>query len=136
MALLDRAAIEAADDIATEDVHVPEWGGTVRLKGLTGSERDAYEASVVQMRGDKRQYKLQNLRARLVSLCLVDEDGKRLFGDDAAVKALGKKSAKALDNLFDKARKLSGLSEEDIEELAEDFGEGPNAEDGSDSQDT
>jgi PAS domain-containing protein len=131
--LLDRAAIEAAKDIPTEDVHVEEWGGTVRLKGLTGAERDAYEASIVEMRGETRRYKLQNMRARLVALCLVDEDGRRLFADDQAVKALGKKSSKALDRLFDKARHLSGLSEDDIEELAEDFGEGPNGEDGTDS---
>lgn len=132
MALLDRAAIEAAEDIPTEDVHVPEWGGTVRLRGLTGAQRDAYEASVVEMRGETRRFKLQNLRARLVALCLVDDNGDRLFNDHAAVEKLGAKSAKALDMLFDKARRLSGLTEDDIEELAEDFGAGPNGEAGSD----
>jgi len=136
MALLDRAAIEAAQDIPTEDVEVPEWGGTVRLRGLTGAQRDAYEASVVEMQGETRRFKLQNLRARLVALWLVDEDGKQLFSGPAAVNALGGKSAKPLDMLFDRARRLSGLTEDDIAELAEDFGVGPSGEDGSDSQDT
>jgi hypothetical protein len=134
MSLLDRAAIDAAQDIPTEDVPVKEWGGTVRIKGLTGTERDAYEASVVEMRGEQRRFKLQNLRARLVSLCLVDENGDRLYADDKAAQALGKKSAKALDMLFDKARRLSGLTEEDIEELVEDFDDAPSEEDGFDSQ--
>lgn len=135
MALLDRSAIESADDIPTEDVYVPEWDGTVRLRGLTGAQRDAYEASVVEMKGETRRFKLQNLRARLVALCLIDEEGRQLFSGPAAVNALGDKSAKALDMLFDKARRLSGLTEDDIEELAEDFGSGPSDEDGSDSQD-
>jgi hypothetical protein len=130
--ILDRSAIEAVQDIPTEDVFVPQWGGTVRLRGLTGSQRDAYEASVVEMRGETRRYKLQNLRARLVALCLIDEEGNRLFDDDAAVKALGQKSAQALDMLFAKARKLSGLSEDDIEELAEDFDDAQSDEAGSD----
>ena len=130
--LLDRTAIEAAQDIKTEDVPVPEWGGTVRLRGLTGAQRDAYEASVVEMRGESKRFKLQNLRARLVALCLVGEDGKRLFVDDAAVKALGDKSAKAIDRLFDRAKHLSGLTEKDIEELAEDFDDAQSDEAGSD----
>ena len=130
--ILDRSAIEAAQDIPTEDVLVPQWGGTVRLRGLTGSQRDAYEASVVEMRGETRRYKLQNLRARLVALCLIDEEGNLLFSDDAAVKSLGQKSAQALDMLFAKARKLSGLSEDDIEELAEDFDDAQSDEAGSD----
>lgn len=133
--LLDRAAIEAAEDLPTKDVPVPEWGGTVRLRGLTGTQRDAFEASIVEMRGQTPKYKFENMRARLVALCLVDEDGKQLFPDVAAVKALGGKSAKPIVRLFEEAQKLSGLSDEDMEELAADFGEGPNAADGSDSPD-
>ena len=131
MGLLDRAAIEAAEDIPTKDVFVKEWGGSVRLRGLTGEQRDAYEASIVEMRGQTQRYKFENMRARLVALCLIGDDGVRLFADAAAVKALGGKAAKPLVMLFDEARHLSGLSEEDIEELAEDFDDAQSDEAGS-----
>lgn len=129
--LLSREQIIGADDRKTEDVAVPEWGGTVRVRALSGAERDAYEAGIVSLRGDgTKSVNLKNLRGRLVSLSCVDEDGARLFTDEDAI-ALGDKSASALERVFDVARKLSGLSEDDVEELAEGFAPAPN--DGSTS---
>jgi hypothetical protein len=124
--LLSREEILGADDRKTEDVAVPEWGGSVRVRSMSGKERDAYEAGIVQMRGDgSRKVTLENVRARLVSLTVVGEDGERLFSESDIGK-LGEKSAAALERVFDSARKLSGLSDEDVEELAEDFGDAPN----------
>jgi len=120
MALLSRDAILAADDREYEVVPCPEWGGEVRLRSLTGAERDAYEQSLVQTRGKSREMNLRNARAKLVALCAVDENGNRLFSD-ADVNALGKKNAKPLDRLFDVARRLSGLSEDDVDRLTENF---------------
>jgi len=120
MALLSRDAILAADDREYEVVPCPEWGGEVRLRSLTGAERDAYEQSLVQTRGKSREMNLRNARAKLVALCAVDENGNRLFSDQD-VAALGRKNAKPLDRLFDVARRLSGLSEDDVDRLTEDF---------------
>jgi len=120
MALLSRDAILAADDREYEVVPCPEWGGEVRLRSLTGAERDAYEQSLVQTRGKSREMNLRNARAKLVALCAVDESGNRLFSDQD-VAALGRKNAKPLDRLFDVARRLSGLSEDDVDRLTEDF---------------
>lgn len=129
--LLSREQILGAEDRKTEDVAVPEWGGTVRVRGLTGSERDAYEASIVRLRGDgSRQFMLANARARLVSMAVVGESGGRLFSDKD-VNELGRKSAVALERVWESARRLSGLSEEDVEELAEGFPDAPS--DGSTS---
>jgi hypothetical protein len=116
--ILRREAILAARDIQTELVPVPEWGGSVMVRGLSGRERDAFEASVVEQKGKKTEYNLRNVRARFVALCLVDEAGARLFTDPADVLLLGNKSARALERVWDKARELSGLSDEDVEELA------------------
>jgi hypothetical protein len=125
VSLLSRDAILGAEDRKTEDVPVPEWGGEVRVRSLSGAERDAYEAHIVQVKADgSRTLNVKNVRAKLVSLSVVDEDGGRLFSDDDA-EALGEKSAAALDRVFDAARRLSGLSEDDIEELAEGFGDAP-----------
>lgn len=117
MAILGREAILAANDIRIERVAVPEWGGDVLVRGLTGAERDAFEATVTEIKGKKVAYHLENYRARFVALCIVDEGGKRIF-NDADVAALGRRSARALERVLDKARELSGLSDEDMEELA------------------
>jgi len=117
MPILTRDQILTADDILSEVVPVPEWGGEVRVRGLTGAERDRYEASLIEIQGKRRQLKLHNVRARLVSLAAVDEEGRRLF-DDRDVEALGKKSAAALERVASAAQRLSGLTDADVEELA------------------
>jgi hypothetical protein len=122
MALLTADEILGADDLPTRDVDVPEWGGTVRIRALSGKERDAFEASIAQQKGRSTRANLENLRARLVAKCAIGPDGKRLFSDSAAV-ALGQKSAAALDRVFEAARKLNRMTDDDVAELTEDFPE-------------
>lgn len=123
--LLSKDAILGADDRPTRDVEVPEWGGTVRIRGLTGAERDAYEVALSGVRPDgTARINLVNVRARLIALSVVDEAGERLFTDKDAA-ALGEKSAVAMQRVFEAAQHLSGLTDEDIEELAEGFKPAP-----------
>ena len=118
--LLNKEQIKTVSDLETQDIEVPEWGGVVRLKSLTGAERDRFEASVVQGQGRNTTVNMQNLRAKLVAQSAIGEDGKPLFAEDD-VKWLGEKSAKALNRLFNAAQTLSGLSESDVKELAGNF---------------
>ncbi|MFZ5816302.1 MAG: hypothetical protein ACOY93_13560 [Bacillota bacterium] len=115
---LSRDAILNAPDLATEEVEVPEWGGKVLVRGLTGKDRDAYEASLVETvtEGGKARAKMNmnNIRARLVAMTVVDERGKRLF-TSADIEALGQKSGAALDRVFRVAQRLSGLKDGDLE---------------------
>lgn len=131
MAYLTRDAILQADDLLVEDVEVPEWGGVVRVRGLTGAERDAFESEIVELRGKKAKLNTQNFRAKLVRRSVVDEDGQRLFSDHDA-QLLGQKSASALQRVFDVAQRLSGLSETDVEELIGNFDEGQSDDSTSD----
>ncbi len=117
MAFLSRDEILQAQDLPTEDVPVPEWGGVCRVRGLTGAERDAFEQSIVEQRGKDTRMNLRNIRAKLVAMCVVDEEGNRVFHDEDA-ELLGKKSAAALNRIFEVAQRLSGLRPEDVEELA------------------
>jgi len=115
--LLTREAILQAQDLPYEDVAVPEWGGVVRVRALTGAERDRFEASIVEQRGKGGpRLNTQNIRAKLVALTVVDEHGNRIFTDDD-VEALGRKSAAALNRVFEVAQRLSGLTQADMEEL-------------------
>jgi hypothetical protein len=113
---LSKADILGADDLPREQVNVPEWGGAVHVRSLTGAERDDFEASMFEGQGKKARMNSKNLRARLVALCVVDADGERIFAD-GDVEALGRKSAAALDRVFSAAQRLNGFTQADIEEL-------------------
>jgi len=116
MGSLSKEAILNAHDTEYELVDVPEWGGKVRVKTLTGDERDGYEQSLIDQRGNVTAPKLAGAQARLAALTIVDDDGNRLF-NDADVKALGAKSAQALNRVFDVAIRLSRMTQRDVEEL-------------------
>lgn len=110
---LTREAILSVDDSVIEDVAVPEWGGAVRVRGLTGAERDKIEALVA---GNGKKMNFANLRARMCAASVVDEAGEPVFGQ-ADIAALGAKSAAALDRVFSVVQRLSGLTDEDVDEL-------------------
>ncbi|MGW9249756.1 hypothetical protein [Streptomyces badius] len=119
MALLSKDQIAAADDRRWEDVDVPEWGGSVRLLGLSGTERNAYQASLVVLgpNGSVQKMNLADQTAKLLAKSLVDENFDRLF-NDKDVKALGAKNGAVLQRLFEVAQRLSGLRKEDVEAAA------------------
>jgi len=126
MPFLTRDAILAATDLPSETVDVPEWGGSVLVRGLTGAQRDQFEASVLVGKGRNRDVNLRNLRAKLVALSIVGEDGTALFAE-ADLEALGQKSAVAIERVFDAARKLSGMTAGDVEELTKNSESGQSA---------
>lgn len=121
--ILGRDEILAANDIQTEEVKVPEWGGSVLVRGLTALERDRFEASVVTQKGKTVEVKIENARAKLASWTIVDEQGKPLFGPKD-IAELGKKSAAAMNRVYNVAARLSGITDEDLEEITQDFGGG------------
>lgn len=116
MKLLTRDEILNATDFQYEEVEVPEWGGAVRVKSLSGIERDRFEDSIFQQKGKQLVRNFKNFRAKLVSLTVVDGEGKRMF-TEKDVDVLGNKSAAALDKVFSVAQRLSGLTKEDVDEL-------------------
>jgi hypothetical protein len=130
MNLLTREQILQANDLESRDVAVPEWGGTLRVRVLTGTERDAVEASTLQGKGKSQSVNLSNFRAKLCARAIVDEQGKRLFSDED-IAALGKKSAGALSRVYNVAAELSGISEADVDELIKNSASGQSADSGS-----
>lgn len=126
MMRLSKDDILKADDIKPEEVEVPEWGGSVLVRGLTGRERDEFEASIMERRGKRMVPNVANVRAKLVARCCIDDSGRRLFLD-SDVETLGGKSAGAMNRVYEVAAKLSGMTDEDIDELVENFGEIPSA---------
>lgn len=124
--LLTRDMILKADNLRTEEVPVPEWGGSVLVRELRGRERDEWEASLAVMRGKAMVPDVANMRAKLVARSVVGEDGEPVFTQQD-VNALGELSAAALNRVFEVASKLSGLDEKDLEEMSGNSGTGQDA---------
>jgi len=114
---LGRDDILKADDLPRREVSVPEWGGHVYVRTMTGAQRDALEASMVNGKGGANIDALKNLRARIAALTICDEDGNLIF-DEKDIGALSAKSAAALNRVFEVSQDLNSFGDEAIEELA------------------
>lgn len=109
---LSKSAILLAGDVKLDKVNVPEWGGDVFIKTITGLDRDRFEDGYSEQ-------KMKNFRSRFLVLTLCDEKGERLF-TDAEVEELGRKSSLVLNRLFEKAWSLNAFTNEAIEDLGND----------------
>ena len=113
---LTRDQLLGAADLPREDVDIPELGGAVTVRGLSGLERDRFEASLLETKHGKRRVNTVNARARLVAMTAVNGTGQLMF-TQADLDRLGAVRADVLDRLYGVAARLSGLRSEDLDEL-------------------
>ncbi len=125
---LTRDQILGATSLPKREVQA--YGGLTLVWGLSGTERDEFEAKTLKGKGKNIQANLENFRARLVAECVRDEQGNKLF-TPADVIALGKTSAAELAKLYDAAAELSGISEADVDELTKNSESGQSDDSGS-----
>ncbi len=102
----------------TVKINVPEWGGEVFIRIMSGQERDAYEDETYRVNGADVSVNRLNLRARLLVRCLSDESGARIFASDSDAEALGQTPSPILDKLFSEAAKVNGITPKDEADLA------------------
>jgi len=127
---LSKSDILAVQDLPYEDVSIPEWsaGKVVRVRGLTGTERGAWEKAISSVtpnlgepgqpgKGVNVSFDMSEMRVALCTLCLVDGDGKRLFTNDEMA-MLGQKSSLAINRVFEVAARLSGITRDAVEKAA------------------
>lgn len=112
--MLTKDQILAALDLKTEAVEVPEWGGPVNIRSMTGLERDSFTSA---LRDDKGVVSMDNYRAKLLVVCIVGEDGKALFTPDDLT-ALGGKSSAAIDRVFVVAERLNYMGGDAVDAAA------------------
>lgn len=119
MGLLTREQVLTSKDIKNETVKVPEWADgdadSVLVWTLNGQERDEFEATCRTKVGDTYETNLIGVRAKLCALAIRDESGERVFRDPDVV-SLGRKSAAALERVFEVASRLSGITKKDIDD--------------------
>lgn len=124
MAFLSFDEIIAKDDLKTEVVPVPEWGGEVMIRTLSAAERDDFEKTLSKTRNGKVERNLENFRARLAALVMIDPDtGVLLVKNEKQARMLGQKSVAALERIVNAATRLNGMSEDDVEEMTKGFDE-------------
>jgi len=98
------------DDLASEKLIVPEWNNTeIVVKELTGTDRDTYETFLSENRREDGTVKFIGIRGLLSYLACYKTDGTKLF--ESAEQA-GKKSARALDRIYDVVIRLNALGQE------------------------
>ena len=116
MSLLGRDQILVGAPLASADVDIPEWGGTVRVREMTAGERDAFDVLLVE----DQHLDLRDYRAKLLAATACDEEGKLLFGQ-GDLEALTKLGAGAMDRLFEAAARLNHLTSGDMDALGKVF---------------
>lgn len=116
MAALSKTQIKQAVDSASEEVHVPEWGGSLFVRTLTSKERVGFELWLSPDSDKLKEKRRKQLKERLIVLCACDENGDSIF-DESDLGWLAEKAAKPVDRVFEAARKLNGIGVDDIEEL-------------------
>ena len=109
---LTREQILGAQTLPRELVPVPEFGGEVWVAVMPGIVRDAWERSMVTAGAPN----LDNMRAKLVAACVVDDNGERLF-TEADIDALGQKNWMALERITKVAQRLNQLGDDAMEKI-------------------
>lgn len=133
MGLLSKDQIFAVDDRKIEEVYVPEWGGHVRIRSLSGRERDRFEAEI-SGNGNGKKPNAENFRARFIALCVLEpgSDTQPMFANRHEVAMLGSKTVGSLQRIFNKCQELNGMSDDDVKDMTEDFDEAPDESSTSD----
>lgn len=93
-----------------EDAHV-------YVMPMTSREKDAFEKSLVKGKGKKRIVTEDNIRARIMVRCIVNQDGSRVLTDND-VNDMGNLDGQSADAIFLIAATESGITDEDVEEFA------------------
>ncbi|MDR1270624.1 MAG: hypothetical protein LBK82_13970 [Planctomycetaceae bacterium] len=127
MTIISREIIAKSERFEMVEVDVTEWGeidtetgkpkkSSVFVRELSGREKDAFEAGLVSIKGQKQKVNLDDVRARMAVLVCCDENRNPIFRPED-VQWLTKKSSRPLTRIYNAAKKLNDLSEEDEEEL-------------------
>lgn len=123
MSLREKLSSAASSPPRKVTITTMGYEGDYYVRGLTIGQRDRYEGACLKEKSVKgklfQSVNTENMRARLLALCLVDADGTREFEESADdMAALAKLPATVGEPLFEAAREESGMSEKDLEELA------------------
>jgi hypothetical protein len=130
---LSREQILSNTRVKTEKIDVPELGGEVFLRVMTGTERDEFDKlGYDPSTGKANGYNVTNYRACYASYVIAkDENGERMFGPQD-VPALGQLPGSALERILGAGMVLNGMSGASLQELEKNSEDAPSDGSGSD----
>jgi len=121
-----RDKIRKAQDRTSEIVEVPEWGVTVEIRSMTGSQRSA----IVTALTSDEDNKMEALWGGMLVSCVYDpETGDPVFKEDDAEWLLGEKSSTVLDRLSNVCLQVAGIVEGAVDDAGKDSSVSPIVED-------
>lgn len=120
------------DDAVYENVQVEEWDTWVRIKMMSGLEREAYEGSLFAYRDEilkakeneetsSTEFSIVHMKCLLLIFCIVDDKGNTIF-ELKDISVLKNKNLNALDKIYNASKKLNAIGvdeEEDVEKNSE-----------------
>ena len=97
---LTAESILQSEDFTYDEVDCPEWGGTVRIRSMSGTQRVTLKKAIEQGQND--------IDEMVCVMCIVDADGNRIF-NRSQIGELGKKNTKAISRVAKRIVEISGL---------------------------
>ena len=114
--LTTAASILQAEDFTYDEVDCPEWGGTVRIRSLSGGQRVQLRKAIEAERDDVDE--------TLCVMAIVDEDGNRVLKREQ-IAELSKKNTAVITRIAIRVLEISGLRDRKkaIADAEKNFGE-------------
>jgi hypothetical protein len=109
--LLNKQQIRDIDDLPSKIVHMPEWGGDIKIRTMSAKHRIEFEKLNVNAKTE-----LETI-INLIMFSCVNQDDSLMF-DKNDFEFLSSKSAKSLMRIFEEAVGMSTLTEKKLEEKA------------------
>lgn len=115
--MLDKNSIKSIVDYKEGELHVPMWGGSVRLRSpnlketdylakLLRKSFDSDGTKVIPIKGEESEESYRKYKLFAVGFSLCDDNGERLFSDDEIESILGKKSPESIHYIFEKINEV------------------------------
>lgn len=111
--ILTADEILAAQDLEERIVEVPEWGGAVKIRGLTKAAQQQVRR---QATGPDGQVDADRLEILMLAACVIEPQ----FTEEQ-VERLKQKSATAVDRVLQAVLDLAGLSPEAVKQAQKSF---------------
>jgi hypothetical protein len=111
-------------EVETRDIAVPEFNGRmVRVREMSGAMRSRLEAAFASVRSSGDARPLEKVTAQMLAACVVGESNRPILRE-ADAKRIFDQNPKAAYRLREAIFEISAIDDEDLEALAEGFGNG------------
>lgn len=101
-----------AKDIETEEVPIPQWGVTIEVRGMDGTNRSLYLNRFFKAKEEGNEEDLASIETDMLVFCCYDpEDGSQAFVAED-IPMLLTKSGAVIGRLATTAMRLSGLDKD------------------------